>query len=69
MPSLALFRRRDPWWDVEGKAARRTRRWRRFVSAVAFVTAVVAVGGAAAAWAIELGVAGALGFHVALAIG
>ena len=69
MSSIALFRRRDPWWDVEGKAARRTRRWRRFVSAVAFLAAVVAGGGAAAVWAIELGVASAFGIHAALAIG
>jgi len=69
MPSLSLFRRRDPWWEVDGPAARRARRKQQLVSGAAFLAATVAVGAAAFAWAIQLGIAGALGVHAALGIG
>ena len=55
MPSISLFGRRDPWWDVEGTEARRQRRRRQVVAFAAFVLSVGAVAGSAAAWALELG--------------
>ncbi len=69
MPSLSLLRRRDPWWELDGPAARRARRRQRLMSGVAFVAALVAVGGAAIGWALRLGLAGALGIHATLGIG
>jgi len=54
---LALFNRRDPWWDVEGSAARRDRRRHRLVAMTAFVASIAAVSGATYAWAIHLGLA------------
>ena len=45
MPTLAL-RRRDPWWGLEGPAARRRHRYERFVSTTAFLASLVALGGA-----------------------
>jgi hypothetical protein len=68
MPSLSL-RRRDPWWDQEGPAARRRHRYERFVSRTAFVASLAALLGAAAVWAIHLGFAAMLGVRVTLAIG
>jgi len=69
MPSISLLRRRDPWWEADGPAARRARRRQRFVSGVAFMAALAAVGGAAIAWAIELGMAAGFGVRVTLGIG
>lgn len=69
MPSILAFRRRDPWWGQEGSAARRRRRYERFVSTTAFVASVLALGGAATAWAIHLGFAAMLGFDLRLALG
>ncbi len=54
---LALFNRRDPWWDVERSAARRDRRHHRLVAMTAFVASIAAVSGATYAWAIHLGLA------------
>ena len=67
--SLSLFRRRDPWWEMDGPAARAARRRHRFVSLLAFVAAMGAIVSAAVAWAIQLGIAGAFGFHAALGLG
>jgi hypothetical protein len=67
MPSLSL-RRRDPFWDADGRAARRHRRWRRFVGLVAFVVALGAVGGAVVAWTVELGYATSFAIQLALLI-
>ena len=53
----ALFTRRDPWWDVEGRAARRDRRRHRLVVIAAFLASIAAVSGATYAWAIHLGLA------------
>jgi uncharacterized membrane protein len=61
MPSLSLLRRRDPMWEVDGPAARRARRQQRVVSSIAFATSVVAVGAAALAWALQLGLGSVLG--------
>lgn len=69
MPSLSLFRRRDPWWESDGRAARGERRRRRMVSLIALAASLAAVGGAAIAWAIQLGLAGTIGVHAALALG
>lgn len=68
MPTLTL-RRRDPWWGLEGPAARRRHRYQQFVSATAFLASLVALGGAGMAWAIQLGVAALLGLNLTLAIG
>jgi uncharacterized membrane protein len=48
-------------WEVDGSAARRTRRQQRVVSSLAFATSVVAVGAAALAWALQLGLGDLLG--------
>jgi len=68
MPTLA-FRRRDPWWGLEGPAAKRRRRRDRAVSFLAFVASLVAIGGAGIAWSIQIGLAAMLGFHLHLVIG
>lgn len=52
---FALFGRRDPWWDVDGPAARRQRRRHRFVALTAFCASLAAVSGATYVWAIHLG--------------
>jgi len=68
MPALTL-RRRDPWWGLEGPAAKRRYRYQRFISTTAFLASIVALGGAGVAWAIQLGLAAMLGLHMTLAIG
>lgn len=67
MPILTL-RRHDPWWGVDGSAARARYRRKRIVSTLAFAASLIAVGGAGTIWAIHLGFAATLGFRVALAI-
>jgi fatty acid desaturase len=62
-------RRRDPWWEVDGPAARREHRRRKLVSTAAFLASLVAAGLAAAAWSIQLGIPGALGFEVSRLLG
>ena len=52
-----LSRRRDPYWDVDGAAARRSRRRQGVVSVIAFAVAVAAVIAAVIAWAGVMGVA------------
>jgi hypothetical protein len=69
MSTLSLFRRRDPWWEADGPAARRARRKNRMVSVVAFAASLAAIGATAFAWSIELGVAASLGIHAALPFG
>ena len=68
MQTLTL-RRRDPWWGLEGPAAKRRYRYQRFISTTAFLASVVALGGAGIAWAIQVGLAAMLGLHLSLAIG
>lgn len=68
MPTLAL-RRRDPWWGLEGPAARRRHRRERVVSFLAFVASLAAIGGAGVVWAIQIGLAAMLGFRLTLALG
>jgi hypothetical protein len=67
MPTLA-FRRHDPWWGVDGSAARRRYRYQRFVATLAFVFSLTALLGSGALWAIHLGFAGMLGIHVPFAV-
>ena len=69
MPTILAFRRRDPWWDQEGPAARRKHRYERFVSTTAFFASVLALAGAAWVWAIHLGFAAMLGIDAKLLIG
>ena len=57
MPSLARRRRHDPYWDLDGPAARLTRRRRQVREGIAFGSAVVAVAGAAFAWFLHLSLA------------
>jgi hypothetical protein len=69
VPSFPVPKRRDPWWEADGKAARGERRRRRLRGGIALVAAMVAVAGAAFAWSLELGIAQAAGLHVALRLG
>lgn len=63
------FRRRDPWWEADGSAARRQRRRQRARGGLAFAAALTAVAAATFAWSIELGVAAAMGIPLSLPIG
>jgi len=57
MTLLALFAHRsktDPWWDLEGVAARRHRVRRQAVTAAAFLAAEVACGLTLAVWVARL---------------
>ena len=69
MPSILALRRRDPWWGLEGPAARRKHRRERILSTLAFVASCLAIAGAGVAWSIYLGFAAMLGFHLHLVIG
>jgi hypothetical protein len=69
MSSLSLFRRRDPWWEADGPAARRARRHRQMMGTLAFGASVVAVAASAFAWSVQLGVAAAVGIRVSLPLG
>ena len=53
---MMTFRRRDAFWEIDGKAARSKRRQQRFVASVAFLTATFAMAGAATMWWLQLGV-------------
>ncbi len=70
MSARSLFRNhRDPFWEVDGPAARREQHRRTARGAVAFTVAVAAVAGAAFAWSVELGLAAMVGIRLALPIG
>jgi len=62
VPVMPSFRRRDPWWGADGTAAQRRRRRQRAVAFMALMLSLGAVGGAALAWAVELGFGGIVGF-------
>jgi len=66
MSARSLFHRRNPDWEVEGRAARRERRIRTFRGGIAFSASLVAVAAAAFAWTVELGIAAAVGIHASL---
>ncbi len=57
MATFALHRRRDPFWEVDGPAARAKRRKHKVVSTIAFVAAVTAVAGATFMWVTQVGLA------------
>jgi uncharacterized membrane protein len=63
---IAMFNKHDPWWEIDGPAARRQRRRRRFVSASAFAASLLAVLGSAYIWAFHLGLVGGLALHLGL---
>ena len=63
MSARSLFRRRDPFWEVDGPAARRSSDARRLAATIAFAVALAAVAGAAFAWSVELGLAASLGIR------
>ena len=67
--SILAFRRRDPWWAMDGPAARRARRRKQIVSFFAFVASIAAVSGAALAWAVQLGLAESFGIPLRLGLG
>ena len=67
MSTLSLFRRRDPFWEVDGPAARAKRRRERLVSTIAFALALTAVVLSGLLWWMQVGV-GAL-LHARLGIG
>ncbi len=69
MSARSPFRRHDPYWEVDGPAARGEQRRVRTRATVAFVVALAAVVAAAFAWCVELGLAAALGIPLALAVG
>ena len=50
-----LRRSHDPWWDLEGRGAKRSRIRHKLVADLAFALAVVACGLTAAAWLRVLG--------------
>jgi hypothetical protein len=56
MSSLGRLRPRNPWYDLEGKRAYRTRWRQRLTADLAFAVAVVACGLTAFAWIVESGI-------------
>lgn len=67
--SILAFRRRDPWWAMDGPAARRARRRKQLMSIIAFLASLGAIAGAALGWSIQLGLAGSLGIPLRLGLG
>ncbi len=70
MSARSLFKtRRDPFWEVDGPAARREQRRRKARGALAFTVALGAVAFAAFAWSVELGLAAVVGIRLTLPLG
>lgn len=70
MSARSLFKtRHDPFWEVDGPAARQEQRKRTARGALAFTVALGAVGFAAFAWSVELGLAAAVGIQLAHPLG
>ena len=70
MSARSLFpNRRDPYWEVNGPAARREQRRRMTRGAVALTAAVAAVAVTAFAWSVELGLAALVGIRLAPPVG
>lgn len=63
---IAMFDKHDPWWEIDGPAARRERRRHRIVSISAFAASLLAVAGSAYVWAFHLGLVGGLALHLGL---
>jgi hypothetical protein len=61
---IAIFEKHDPWWEIDGPAARRERRRHRIVSISAFAASLFAVFGSAYAWAFHLGFVGGFALHL-----
>jgi hypothetical protein len=57
---MTMFRRRDAWWEMDGKAARGERRRQRLVDSVAFMAAIAATAGAATMWWMQTGIGAAI---------
>ena len=57
MPRFSPSDHHDPWWDLEGPTARRERQRQRLVAGLAFLASLGALLGAAAVWAVRLGIA------------
>ncbi len=58
MLRLRLAGGHDPWWDLEGRAAKRSRLHKRVVTDFALAFAVVACGLTSAAWLSQTGIMG-----------
>jgi len=54
MTPFAWRKKTDPWWDLEGVAARRDRIRRQLVGTTAFFTAEIACGLTLAVWLVRL---------------
>jgi hypothetical protein len=63
---IAMFDKHDPWWEIDGPAARRERRRHRIVSLSAFTASLLAVLGSGYAWAFHLGLVGGVAIHLGL---
>jgi hypothetical protein len=63
---MVMIDKHDPWWEIDGRAARRERRRQRIVSISAFAASLLAVLGSAYVWAIHLGLVGGLAIHLGL---
>ena len=63
---MAMFEKHDPWWEIDGPAARRERRRQRIVSFAAFAASLVAVMGSAYVWAFHLGLVGGVAITLGL---
>jgi hypothetical protein len=61
--------RHDPFWEVDGPAARHARTRRKLKGLMAFGAATVAVLATAFLWTVKLGFAAAVGIRIALPIG
>jgi hypothetical protein len=59
----------DPFWEVDGPAARREQRLSKARSVLAFTVALGAVAFAAFAWSVQLGLAAMVGIRLTIAIG
>jgi len=53
MTLIAFRRKTDPWWDLDGDAARRARFRRRLTGDVAFFIAEIACGLTMAMWLVR----------------
>ena len=52
---MTMFRRRDAWWEQEGRPARARRRQQRFMSSVALMIAIAATAMTATMWWLQGG--------------
>ena len=63
---MAMFDKHDPWWEIDGPAARRERRRQRIISISAFAASLIAVMGSAYIWAFHLGLVGGVAITLGL---